>query len=143
MNDLPLGIYERLLDEELKEVLDDRPELRPILRGIDDESSPHVYAQFVGRLINQALHTPARVTLPTSFRAIQNPFFLERTTFLTPRASAPGQLLSTPCDRIVANEETRQRHPLFSLGFDYLSGITFCLVDGPLVSGGTSCRYPG
>lgn len=56
MSDLPLGIYERLLDEELKEILDSRPELRPILRGIDDESSPHLYTQFIAQLVHQALH---------------------------------------------------------------------------------------
>lgn len=55
MSELPQGIYERLLDEELKDILDSQPELRPVLRGIDDESSPHTYAQFIGQLVNQSL----------------------------------------------------------------------------------------
>jgi superfamily II DNA or RNA helicase len=55
MSELPLGIYERLLDEELKTLLDSQPELKPVLRGIDDESSPHAYSQFIGRLVHQAL----------------------------------------------------------------------------------------
>lgn len=55
MSELPQGIYERLLDEELKAILDSHPELKPVLRGIDDESSPHAYSQFIGNLVNQAL----------------------------------------------------------------------------------------
>lgn len=55
MSELPQGIYERLLDEDLKAILDSHPELKPVLRGIDDESSPHTYSQFIGQLVNQAL----------------------------------------------------------------------------------------
>ncbi len=52
---LPIGIYERLLDEELAESLSSCPELKPVLRSIDDESAPHSYAQFIGQLLDEAL----------------------------------------------------------------------------------------
>ncbi len=55
MSELPVGIYERLLDEELQSLLEANPELKPVLRSIDDEASPHTYAQFVGQLVRQAL----------------------------------------------------------------------------------------
>lgn len=55
MSSLPLGVYERLLDEELQTLLDDHPDLKPILRTIDDESCPDTYAQFVGQLVQKAL----------------------------------------------------------------------------------------
>lgn len=52
---LPKGLYEQLLDEELQERLASVPELRAILRQIDDESAPHAYAQFVSKLVQQSL----------------------------------------------------------------------------------------
>ncbi len=55
MDRLPEGLYERLLDEELKTQLDAYPELKPVLRSLDDETAPHAYAQFVSQLLNQAL----------------------------------------------------------------------------------------
>ncbi|QEA37704.1 DUF3427 domain-containing protein [Pistricoccus aurantiacus] len=55
MDQLPAGLYERLLDEELAQHLAAHPELKPILRALDDETAPHVYAQFVGQLLVQAL----------------------------------------------------------------------------------------
>lgn len=55
MSSLPLGIYERLLDEELQALLEAHPDLKPILRTIDDESCPDTYAQFVGQLVQKAL----------------------------------------------------------------------------------------
>ena len=54
MEALPTGLYEKLLDEELGEVLDRCPELRPILRTIDDEASPHTYSQFLSKLLVQS-----------------------------------------------------------------------------------------
>jgi superfamily II DNA or RNA helicase len=63
---LPIGVYERLLDEELHQLIGAHPELRAVLRQIDDEAAPHVYVQFVGQLLQQALRilTPeARVPL--------------------------------------------------------------------------------
>jgi superfamily II DNA or RNA helicase len=52
---LARGLYEQLLDEELQERIASTPELRAILRQIDDESSPHLYAQFVAQLLQQSL----------------------------------------------------------------------------------------
>ncbi|WP_156792189.1 DUF3427 domain-containing protein [Desulfotalea psychrophila] len=54
---LPAGIYERVLDTELQELLQNHPELKVILRKIDDELAPHVYSQFVGKLIQETLHS--------------------------------------------------------------------------------------
>ncbi|MDW7745918.1 DUF3427 domain-containing protein [Halomonas sp.] len=55
MDRLPAGLYERLLDEELREQLEAHPELKPVLRKLDDETAPHAYAQFLGQLLHQAL----------------------------------------------------------------------------------------
>ena len=66
MNNLAVGIYEKILDEELKELLDANPDLKPVLRKIDDELAPHMYAQFIGQLLAQVLHITKkelRVTL--------------------------------------------------------------------------------
>lgn len=66
MDSLAVGIYEKVLDEELKELIDANPDLKPVLRKIDDEVAPHMYAQFVGKLLAQALHITKkelRVTL--------------------------------------------------------------------------------
>ena len=52
---LPQGLYEQLLDEDLQERIDATPELRAILRQIDDESAPNAYAQFVSKLVQQSL----------------------------------------------------------------------------------------
>jgi len=55
MDRLPEGLYERLLDEELKAQLDEHPELKPVLRALDDETAPHTYSQFIGQLLQRAL----------------------------------------------------------------------------------------
>lgn len=55
MQPLPSGIYERLLDEELRELLDGNPELKALLRSVDDEESPHAYSKFVAQLLAKAL----------------------------------------------------------------------------------------
>lgn len=63
---LPKGIYERLLDDELGVLIDSQPELRVLLRQVDDEMAPSLYAQFVGQLLQQALRivsTDARIPL--------------------------------------------------------------------------------
>ena len=57
MNKLPEGIYERLLDEDLGELLAANPEVQSVLRQVDDESAPHTYSQFVSQLLKQALKT--------------------------------------------------------------------------------------
>ncbi|WP_416397146.1 DUF3427 domain-containing protein [Allohahella sp. A8] len=53
------GVYERLLDEELNEAIQFHPDLQATLRKIDDESSPHAYAQFVGQILQRALRSCA------------------------------------------------------------------------------------
>jgi len=55
MKGLPIGLYERLLDEELQELLESKPELKAILRSIDDESQPHTYSRFLLEVLEQAL----------------------------------------------------------------------------------------
>ena len=55
MERLPEGLYERLLDDELSAQLDAYPELKPVMRKLDDETAPHAYAQFLGQLLHQAL----------------------------------------------------------------------------------------
>lgn len=52
---LPPGLYQQLLDETLQERIGAVPELRAILRQLDDESAPHTYARFVAQLLQQAL----------------------------------------------------------------------------------------
>lgn len=52
---LPIGIYEQLLDEALQTRFAASPELRIMLRQIDDESAPHLYAQFVSKLLQESL----------------------------------------------------------------------------------------
>lgn len=49
------GLYERLLDEELAELLKAHPELRPTLEKLDDEAAPAAYAQFVAELLREIL----------------------------------------------------------------------------------------
>ncbi|MBN2808622.1 MAG: DUF3427 domain-containing protein [Deltaproteobacteria bacterium] len=56
MNSLPIGIYEKVLDEALKGLLDAQPDLKVVLRKLDDELAPHMYAQFVGKLLEKSLH---------------------------------------------------------------------------------------
>jgi hypothetical protein len=55
VTELPLGIHERLLDHELQALLAAHPDLKAVLRAVDDESAPHTYAQFIGQLLTQAL----------------------------------------------------------------------------------------
>jgi len=52
---LPGGIYEQLLDEQLQEQILAAPELRVILRQIDDEEAPSSYAQFVAQIVHQSM----------------------------------------------------------------------------------------
>ncbi len=52
---LHYGIYEALLDRDLKEALDRHPELRSVLGKIDFEEQPARYAAFLAAVIEQAL----------------------------------------------------------------------------------------
>uniref|UniRef100_C6E151 Type III restriction protein res subunit n=1 Tax=Geobacter sp. (strain M21) TaxID=443144 RepID=C6E151_GEOSM len=55
MNKLPHGIYEALIDESLRDALNQRPELRGVFGKIDPEEQPSRYAAFVGKVLEQAL----------------------------------------------------------------------------------------
>jgi hypothetical protein len=49
------GIYETLLDRELKEALDRHPEFRSVLGKADFEEQPSRYAVFLATVIEQAV----------------------------------------------------------------------------------------
>ena len=51
----PYGIYDRLLDDELTETLNRHPELRSVLGKLDFEEQPARYADFIGKVVGQAL----------------------------------------------------------------------------------------
>jgi superfamily II DNA or RNA helicase len=55
MASLPLGIYEALLDENLKSLLQQHPELRSVFEKIDPEEEPARYAAFLSRVLEKAL----------------------------------------------------------------------------------------
>jgi superfamily II DNA or RNA helicase/HKD family nuclease len=52
---LPFGIYDKLIDEGLREALSRHPELRSILGKIDPEEEPFRYSAFIGKVVEQAL----------------------------------------------------------------------------------------
>jgi len=54
-NRLNIGIYEQLIDQELSALLQENPDLIATIIGIDDESAPHTYSQFIGQVLHQAL----------------------------------------------------------------------------------------
>lgn len=54
-NQLPTGLYEQLVDQELGALLASRPDLIATIVAIDDESAPHTYSQFLAQVLNQAL----------------------------------------------------------------------------------------
>ena len=51
----PEGIYEALLDKDLKSVLQLHPELRSIFGKLDPEEEPARYSAFLGKLLEKAL----------------------------------------------------------------------------------------
>lgn len=55
MSNLPHGIYEALLDEELSSILQRHPELRSVFGKLDPEEEPTRYAAFLARLMEKAL----------------------------------------------------------------------------------------
>ena len=52
---LPHGIYDALLDENLRDLLACQPELRSVLGKIDAEEQPGRYSAFVANVVEQAL----------------------------------------------------------------------------------------
>jgi len=55
MKPLAPGIYDAIIDECLRETLDQHPELRSILGKIDPEEQPARYSAFVARVLEKAL----------------------------------------------------------------------------------------
>lgn len=55
MASLPQGIYEALLDEDLKSILQHHPELRSVFGKIDPEEAPARYAAFLAKVLEKAL----------------------------------------------------------------------------------------
>jgi len=53
--ELAHGLYESLLDEGLRAILDRHPELRSVFGKIDSEEEPSRYAAFVARVVESAL----------------------------------------------------------------------------------------
>jgi superfamily II DNA or RNA helicase len=55
LTDLSPGLYERLVDEDLAELIAGHPELVPLWEKLDDECEPHAYSQFVAQVLRQVL----------------------------------------------------------------------------------------
>lgn len=55
MKPLNHGIYEALIDEHLRDALDNHPELKAVFGKIDPEEQPVRYAAFVAKVLEQAL----------------------------------------------------------------------------------------
>ncbi len=49
------GIYDRLLDQDLTDLLARYPELRPLFGKLEAEEQPSRYAEFVSQVLRQAL----------------------------------------------------------------------------------------
>jgi superfamily II DNA or RNA helicase len=86
---LHYGIYEALLDRDLKEALERHPELRSVLGKIDFEEQPARYAAFLAAVIEQALR---HETDKASRLAFCN-HLLEQIAGLPDRAHIGGKLL--------------------------------------------------
>ena len=55
MKQIAHGIYEALLDEHLRDLLNQHPELRTVFRKIDPDEQPSRYTAFVSRVLEQTL----------------------------------------------------------------------------------------
>ena len=55
MKSIEFGIYEALLDEDLRDAIARRPELRTVFGKIDPEEQPARYAAFVAKVVEKAL----------------------------------------------------------------------------------------
>lgn len=54
-NKLALGLYQRVLDGNLAELIERNPDLACILKSISEEEAPQTYTQFLSKLLYQAL----------------------------------------------------------------------------------------
>ncbi|MHB8108593.1 MAG: DUF3427 domain-containing protein [Syntrophorhabdaceae bacterium] len=52
---LPFGIYEALIDEQLKDALSKNPDLRAVIAKVESEEEPTRYAAFIAKIIEKAL----------------------------------------------------------------------------------------
>ena len=59
MADLPDGLYESILGEDLRDLLKDRPELRSVFGKIEADEEPARYAAFLARVLEKGLHLEA------------------------------------------------------------------------------------
>lgn len=57
MTQLPIGIYEALLDSKIKNLLTEHPGIRYLLGKIEPEEEPSQYARFIAKIAEQALKT--------------------------------------------------------------------------------------
>ncbi len=55
MKPLPVGIYDRLIDRDTRELLESHPELKSVLKKIDAEEVPARFAAFVADVVEKAL----------------------------------------------------------------------------------------
>src|SRR5579884_3658303 len=55
MPNLPVGLYESLLHEELRDILERQPELRSLFGKIEADEEPAHYAAFLTRVVEKAL----------------------------------------------------------------------------------------
>jgi superfamily II DNA or RNA helicase/HKD family nuclease len=94
---LHYGIYEALLDRDLKEALERHPELRSILGKIDFEEQPARYAAFVAAVIEQALR---HETDPASRLAFCNRL-IEQISGLPDRVHLGGKFLVNAAEQLL------------------------------------------
>ena len=135
MGALVPGLYEKLLDEELSLDLSAHPELRPILRKLDDEEAPHAYGQFVFQLLVQALRNRSpEERLPLVNRLIEllsatdGLDFLQRKTLLT----SPDSVLLSLHATSVPGDETVTGLPRPATPLSTSSLLTGARHDPPL-----------
>ncbi len=94
---LHYGIYEALLDRDLKEALEHHPELRSVLGKIDFEEQPARYAAFLAAVIEQALR---QETDPASRLAFCNRL-IEQISGLPDRAHIGGRCLVEAAEQLL------------------------------------------
>lgn len=69
---LHTGLYERLLDQELADLLESKPDIIPTLVKLDDESAVEAYSQFLSSLLREVLpNADHKIRLPLLNRLIE------------------------------------------------------------------------
>ena len=59
MADLTDGLYESILDEDLRDILERRPELRSVFGKFEAHEEPGRYAAFLAKVVEKALRLEA------------------------------------------------------------------------------------